>query len=97
MKKVGLLIAVFAVSGITMSCKKSYSCSCTTTFTVTGSDPQSSTRLEPLTEKMTKKQAKAACAQAEKQMNDNNMLINYGFSSASSGFDVSVSSTCVVQ
>ena len=97
MKKVILLIAVFVVSGMAISCKKSYSCACRTIFTVSGSDPETLTRVEPLTEKMTKKQAKAACAQAEKQMSDNNTIINYGLSSPSSGVEVTVLSTCSLQ
>ncbi len=54
------------------SCKKQYSCQCSTTFEKPGYYPYTVSSVEPITKKTTKKRASQICAHAEKQILKNN-------------------------
>jgi hypothetical protein len=71
MKKV-LLFAVLSSILLFASCKKQYSCQCSTTFERSGYYPYTVSSVEPITQKTTKKRAEQICAHAEKQMYKNN-------------------------
>lgn len=55
------------------SCKKQYSCQCSSTFEKPGYYPYTVSSVEPINKKTTKKRATQICAHAEKQMLNNNM------------------------
>jgi len=71
MKKV--LFSALLLAGLSTftSCKKSYSCECTTVTTVDGVS-ESSSQIVALGEKMKEKQGDASCDQTEAQMNSLN-------------------------
>ncbi len=81
-KAVLLIVAVTLVTGLS-SCKKSYSCSCKTTVSLSGFSSSSEVK-ESYSVKMKEKQAKAACdntkAIAEKQAKD----LNQGYTVSTS-------------
>jgi len=74
MKK--LLLSVLVLAGISTftSCKKEYSCECTTVATIDG-EIVSTSKIVALGEKMKEKQGNAACDQTESQMNSLNTEI----------------------
>ena len=69
MKKT-LLICILGISAGLYSCKKSYSCECTSTITFNGLPPYTSTSTEPISQKATMKQAKSICAATEAQLTE---------------------------
>ena len=69
MKKAAALIIIFLSFGF-LSCKKSYSCACTTTVTFPGKAPYESSNVQFLGQKSTKKQAESVCRASEAQLND---------------------------
>jgi hypothetical protein len=68
MKKIKFLIAVIFCTGF-MSCKKSYTCDCTTTVTFAGQDPHESKASEPIGQKTSNAQAVAICKATEAELN----------------------------
>ena len=66
------LIFIIALTTIFASCKKKYNCRCNTTVIFANAGYQSTylTKNVPMTEKMTEKQAKAACAHEALSIND---------------------------
>lgn len=65
MKKNIFIISSLILIGLS-SCKKSYSCQCTTTITAQGSPSENyPTTSKTYSEKMTEKQAKSACSHEE--------------------------------
>jgi hypothetical protein len=71
MKKV-LFSAILLVNLTTItSCKKAYSCECTTVSTINGVSEETTSSI-PLSEKMKEKQGEASCNQTEDQMNSLN-------------------------
>ena len=75
MKKV--VLGALLLAGITTmtSCKKVYSCECSTVATTFNNDILTSTKIFSLDEKMKIAQADASCAQTEEQMNAQNAVI----------------------
>jgi hypothetical protein len=71
MKKL-LLLAFLSVTLLFASCKKQYSCQCSTTFEKPGYYPYTASSVEPINQKTSKKRAEKICAHAEKQMYKNN-------------------------
>jgi hypothetical protein len=75
MKKVLFSALLLAGLSTITSCKKDYSCECTTAAVI-GVDVVTSTKIVALSEKMKEKQGDAACAQTETQMNSlNNEIV----------------------
>ncbi|MBI3520908.1 MAG: hypothetical protein HY062_16335 [Bacteroidetes bacterium] len=70
MKKCVLLAFLMAGLGFA-SCKKTYSCQCSTTLSKTGYDPYTVSSVEKNDIKTTKKTAEKICAQTEKQLTSN--------------------------
>lgn len=61
MKNITLLVAALVLIGFS-SCKKAYSCECTTTLNYVGTTPDTyGSKTTTYSEKMTKKQAQSAC------------------------------------
>jgi len=69
MKKTAALIIIIASVGM-CSCKKSYSCECTTTVTFPGKEPHQSSDVQQLSQKTTKKQAEAICKTSEAELTE---------------------------
>jgi hypothetical protein len=69
MKKTLSILAICAV--LLPSCKKSYSCACTVITTQSGTPIATSNVTEAVSEKLSSKQAKAACAETELQIEQN--------------------------
>lgn len=69
MKKAAALIMIILSFGF-LSCKKSYSCACTTTVTFPGKAPYETSNVQALSQKSTKKQAGSVCKASEAQLND---------------------------
>ena len=57
------------------SCKKVYSCECSTVATTINNDVLTTSKVYSLDEKMKESQADASCAQTEEQMNAQNAAI----------------------
>ena len=70
MKKIIIIFAAVLTSGI-ISCKKQYSCQCSTTFSSPNYSPYTVSSVENIDKKTTKKRATQICSHAEKQMADN--------------------------
>lgn len=88
MKKIVLLS--FAIAAISLaSCKKSYSCSCTTKATGQGFNEEV-TSSNSYSEKMKEKQAKAACANSQ-------TAVKATADKAYNGTGASVTTTCEVK
>jgi hypothetical protein len=75
MKKVVLSALLLAGLTTMTSCKKVYSCECSTVVTTINNDVLTSTEIFSLDEKMKEAQADASCAQTEEQMNAQNAAI----------------------
>ena len=67
MKKT-ILLTIIAIAATFTSCKKSYSCECTSSFTETGYGTYSETTIDAYSEKMKEKQAIAACKETESKL-----------------------------
>jgi hypothetical protein len=67
-----LLFALLSMALLFASCKKQYSCQCSTTFERDGYYPYTVSSVEPIDQKTSKKRAEQICANAEKQMYKNN-------------------------
>lgn len=95
MKKTTLLLLI-ATAATYSSCKKSYSCECTSSFTETGYGTYSETTIDTYSEKMKEKQAKAACKETESKLS----YANAGHAEDIeyfSGDITTVSTSCVVK
>ncbi|MEI8136059.1 MAG: hypothetical protein WCH21_01915 [Bacteroidota bacterium] len=75
MKKVVLSALLLAGLTTMTSCKKVYSCECSTLATTINNDVLTITKVYSLEQKMKEKQADASCAQTEEQMNAQNAAI----------------------
>jgi hypothetical protein len=75
MKKVVLSALLLAGLTTMTSCRKVYSCECSTVATTFNNDVLTSTKIFSLDEKMKEGQADASCAQTEEQMNAHNAAI----------------------
>jgi hypothetical protein len=75
MKKVVLSALLLAGLTTMTSCKKVYSCECSTVVTTINNDVLTSTEIFSLDEKMKEAQADASCSQTEEQMNAQNAAI----------------------
>lgn len=96
MKKKSIIImtAMSAIIALTsISCKKSYSCECVTTYTDGAGNFQYVTKIQPISEKMKDRQASAACSVSQEQMNTVNNDINTDLT----GPYYDISSTCAVK
>lgn len=65
----------FSAAGLLVlcvSCKKQYSCQCSSTFEKPGYYPYTASSVEPINKKTTKRRATQICTQAEKQILNNN-------------------------
>lgn len=71
MKFSSLTLSMFAICLSTVSCKKQYSCQCSTTIETPGYYPYTQSVVTPIDKKTTKKRAEVICAQTEKQLNKN--------------------------
>ncbi len=74
MKKVLFSALLLAGLSTITSCKKDYSCECTTAAVI-GGDVVTTTKIVALSEKMKEKQGNAACDQTQDQMNSFNSEI----------------------
>lgn len=70
-KKNSFLLACCALTFL-ISCKKQYSCQCSSTYEKPGYYPYTVSSVEPINKKTTKKRAEQICAHAEKQILQNN-------------------------
>ncbi len=94
MKKLVLSALVIASMSVVTSCKKSYSCECTTrAVTLNGDIINPSTKVVALSEKMKEKQADASCKQTEDQMN----AVNTGIVNDSNNDYVSMETGCAIK
>lgn len=75
MKKVVLSALLLAGLTTMTSCKKVYSCECSTVASTFNNDVLTSKEIFSLDEKMKEAQADASCAQTEEQMNAQNAAI----------------------
>ena len=75
MKKVVLSALLLAGLTTMTSCKKVYSCDCSTVATTINNDVLTTSKVYSLDEKMKESQADASCAQTEEQMNAQNAAI----------------------
>jgi hypothetical protein len=75
MKKVVLSALLLAGLTTMTSCKKVYSCECSTLATTINNDVLTTSKVYSLDEKMKESQADASCAQTEEQMNAQNAAI----------------------
>ena len=75
MKKVVLSALLLAGLTTMTSCRKVYSCECSTVVTTINNDVLTSTEIFSLDEKMKEAQADASCSQTEEQMNAQNAAI----------------------
>ena len=66
-----ILLALLLVGIVFTSCKKQYSCQCSTTVTKTGYYPYTVSSIEKIDSKTTKKTAEKICTQSEKQIASN--------------------------
>lgn len=71
MKKLHLLMALVLTGLFFTSCKKQYSCQCTTTIHSPGYSPYTVSSVTKINSKTTKKRAAQICAHSEKQLNEN--------------------------
>lgn len=55
------------------SCKKQYSCQCSTTYSKAGYYDYTVSSVEKINTKTTKRRAEAICAHSEKQLNENSL------------------------
>lgn len=72
MIKVFIQLTVTGLLILTVSCRKQYSCQCSTTYEKPGYYPYTVSSIEPIDKKTTKKRANVICAHAEKQITNNN-------------------------
>ena len=72
MLKKSILFLIITTSIGIVSCKKKYSCLCSTTYTEAGYSPYTVSSTKELDSKTTKKTAERICAQTEKQLGKNN-------------------------
>lgn len=75
-KNLSIIFGIIAVSSTVISCKKSYSCDCRTTYTDNKNIVRSLTKSEPISARMKYRQAEASCNQTEYQMNAVNANLN---------------------
>lgn len=74
MKKQFLILSAITLGVfLSTSCKKQYSCQCSTTFEKPGYYPYTVSSVEPIDTKTTKKRAEQICAHSEKQLNENSL------------------------
>ncbi len=71
MIRASVIFSAFLILFTLISCKKQYSCLCSSTFTKAGYSPYTVSSIEKNSTKTTKKTAAQTCDQAEKQMNVN--------------------------
>ena len=71
MLKQTFFIVLLVTSIFSIGCKKQYSCQCSTTIEKPGYYPYSSTKIEPLDKRTTKKRAEEICSHTEKQLHKN--------------------------
>lgn len=72
MIKKHLIIVILVCIGL-YSCKKEYSCQCSTTYGKTGYNSYTVSSVQQIDKKTTKKTAERICAQAEKQIRLNDV------------------------
>lgn len=73
MKKRFILLSIALTGLFFASCKKQYSCQCSSTFEKSGYYPYTVSSIEPIDSKTTKKRAEQICAHSEKQLNENSL------------------------
>jgi hypothetical protein len=71
MYKKYFLLSILSISLFFISCKKQYSCQCSTILTKTGYSPYTVSSVEKIDSKTTKKTAEQICVQSEKQITKN--------------------------
>lgn len=71
MRLKSILFFIITISLCLGSCKKKYSCLCSTTFTATGYSPYTVSSTKELDSKTSKKTAERICSQTEKQLGQN--------------------------
>lgn len=71
MLKKSLILSCILISLFSISCKKKYSCLCSTSFTETGYSPYTVSSTQEIDSKTTKKTAERICSQTEKQLSKN--------------------------
>lgn len=94
MRKTTLLMLVI-IASIFTSCKKTYSCSCSSSFSV-GAEAFNTVKTDTYSEKMKEKQAKAACKDTETKLLYTNFLLAE-FISATYGIDSYAVTTCSIK
>ncbi|MES2568387.1 MAG: hypothetical protein V4565_16045 [Bacteroidota bacterium] len=61
-----------------ISCKKQYSCQCSTTFESPGNYPFTVSSVEAIDKKTTRRRAGQICSNSEKQLHENSLNYKYG-------------------
>lgn len=73
MKALSALVIFIIGCSFFVSCKKQYSCICTTTFDKPGYYPYTVSSKEPINSKTTRKRAEEICTHSEKQLYKNTL------------------------